>query len=55
MTTSEAERMKQLKELEAKVDSLPDIVSDTSILLKLAEEYRELTKEQRKGVHSNVE
>ena len=44
MTTNEAERARRLKELEIKVDSLPDIIGNTSVLLKLAEEYRKLTE-----------
>ena len=44
MTTYEAERARRLKELEIKVDSLPDIIGNTSVLLKLAEEYRKLTE-----------
>lgn len=43
MTTNKAERTRRLKVLETKVDILPEIIGDTSELLKLVEEYKKLT------------
>lgn len=45
----EKERNKRLKALKAKIDSLPERITDTRILAKLAKEYRQLTIDQRKG------